>query len=161
MTKTRGDRKISEKKMRQAVLERDNYECQWCYKSLQNSKAQHVHHIFGGIKYQLDSEGYNGIDDLILLCPKCHRQVHGLAYYSPYKYMCLMEKITQRTYGIKLKPLSFTHERLVQDTKPVFPEDHKTIICSLLRECDITDTMTKVWIREEQSEHTTFIYSKF
>ena len=147
MTKKRGGIKISEKKVRLAVLERDNYECQWCHRPLQNSKEQHVHHIFGGIKYLYNSEGYDSIDDLILLCQRCHNHAHRR--FSPYEYMQLIELLTERKYGLKLKPVTFAHEQLLQDTDPIFMEGDDLIVYKLCKECRNTDAIDDWWYSDE------------
>jgi len=56
------------KKKRKIILERANYRCQVC----DSNKNLHVHH-------RTYENIYNeNIDDLTLLCGKCHKQFHNM-----------------------------------------------------------------------------------
>jgi len=54
------------RKLRRAVLERENHKCQRC-----KEKATHVHHLHYGHIF------HEELDDLEALCVDCHRKVHG------------------------------------------------------------------------------------
>jgi len=58
---------MSWQKLRQTVLERDNYTCQQCY---ENKINLDVHHIFPKNKNGLDKE-----NNLVTLCRVCHRLI--------------------------------------------------------------------------------------
>ena len=50
--------------VRTAVLKRDGFRCRWCFEDYK----LHTHH-----KIPLRYGGQNNHDNLITLCPKCHR----------------------------------------------------------------------------------------
>ena len=62
-----------ESEIRQAVIERDNYTCQRC--GLVGNSKFHVHHILKRI-----AGGTNHLDNLILVCPKCHSNLDKKLY---------------------------------------------------------------------------------
>lgn len=76
------------KSLREFVLERDNYTCRDCCLCLMPF-ALHAHHV----KEQWDG-GADTPDNLIALCPACHRKRH-------LKTMALWEKKHKRTKGQK------------------------------------------------------------
>lgn len=60
-------------KKRESVRERDNYRCQNCnvhQSDMDHQRALHVHHIDDE-----KDEGLHDMDNLVSLCPKCHRNV--------------------------------------------------------------------------------------
>ena len=64
------------KKYRDTILIRDNYTCQLCGKKKLEGHNLHVHHIDGDYEY-------NKINNLVVLCCRCHRKVHkNLAKYK-------------------------------------------------------------------------------
>lgn len=73
------------RKIRQAVLKRDNYLCQACLRN----KASHVHHL----SYELYNKiGRSAAFELVAICRPCHEQIHPdmsqaqdeLTNYNPY-----------------------------------------------------------------------------
>lgn len=80
-----------EKELRKKVLERDNFCCKLCFQNSQTKKMQ-VHHIV-----PLSDGGDDTISNLIVLCSRCHTDVHkeGYRYYvSTFKsYTEKMEKV--------------------------------------------------------------------
>lgn len=60
--------------LRLVVLQRDNYTCQRCKKQ---PKISDVHHI---IPLGESDGGTNDLDNLISLCPKCHKEVEPATY---------------------------------------------------------------------------------
>ena len=64
-------------KVREDVLDRDNYSCQLCGKN-GNGKL-HIHHILK--RRQGGSDHY---DNLITACPKCHKQADSSLYDPEY-----------------------------------------------------------------------------
>ena len=52
------------------IIERANQRCQVC--SIRVGSRGHVHHTGS-----TTVEDFNDIDNLVLLCPSCHRKVHG------------------------------------------------------------------------------------
>lgn len=74
------------KKIREAVLEMDHYECQRCNHNMFNSNEQKrltravlVHHIYEAEKYpEYRYQIFvNGKRNLVSLCFDCHEQIHG------------------------------------------------------------------------------------
>lgn len=65
--------------IRKGVLERDNYTCQICGKT--GSSKLHIHHILkrreGGSEY---------LDNLLTVCPKCHRTADTKKYNPEWEY---------------------------------------------------------------------------
>lgn len=57
------------------IWKRDNATCQRCYKNQKDNRTDkfHIHHI---ISFQ-NIETRANLDNLILLCPKCHRWIHS------------------------------------------------------------------------------------
>ncbi len=55
--------------------QRDNYTCQHCGVTPGRSGI-HVHHIIPIRKFNGDHESGNRLDNLIVLCKQCHKQVH-------------------------------------------------------------------------------------
>jgi 5-methylcytosine-specific restriction endonuclease McrA/transcription elongation factor Elf1 len=75
------------KRQRRKALERDNYTCKVCgITEDELEKTIHVHHITPRKKYitngEIDHERANDLDNLITLCPSCHRKWEGL-YLKP------------------------------------------------------------------------------
>lgn len=62
-------------KVRQRVLERDGYICQWC-RAVKGTKL-HIHHILKRVAGGSDHE-----DNLITVCPKCHKKA-DTTHYNP------------------------------------------------------------------------------
>lgn len=60
-------------KTRKAVYKRDGYACVLC----QDNRAIHLHHFISRGKGGTDSE-----DNLVCLCPACHRVIHGDYAYT-------------------------------------------------------------------------------
>ena len=58
--------------VRKMCLERDNYTCQRCGKTIEEVEL-HCHHIEGAIQQPMIS---NDVDNTITLCKKCHKWVH-------------------------------------------------------------------------------------
>lgn len=54
-------------KLKEYCLERDNYTCQECG-SIENLHCHHIMSIY--------EEGDNSVDNLIILCAKCHYKKH-------------------------------------------------------------------------------------
>jgi DEAD/DEAH box helicase domain-containing protein len=93
---------------RRRALERDNYRCRTCNAEQGDGPALHIHHIrpirdYGYIPGENDNYlQANHIDNLVTLCPRCHRQAEasvqqrsalgGLAYVlrnlAPLFLMC-------------------------------------------------------------------------
>lgn len=74
-------------KQRTKALERDDYTCQQCGLK---SKRNHVHHV-RKIKYfanthtgEVDYEAANNLENLKVLCPKCHRIADGHAKFDTF-----------------------------------------------------------------------------
>jgi hypothetical protein len=65
---------IEFKHMRPSILDRDNYMCGICGRSL--SKSGQVHHVDG-------NRENNEPDNLLSLCTSCHGKIHGYADTSP------------------------------------------------------------------------------
>ena len=65
-------------KIRTMVLERDKYTCQVC-ESVGTSKF-HIHHI-----HKRNEDGTDCLDNLITVCPKCHRKKDGKEYNPEWK----------------------------------------------------------------------------
>lgn len=64
---------LYESKIRQAVLQRDNYVCQFCGKK--GDSSLHIHHIL-----KKNNGGTNHLDNLITTCPSCHKQADTKNY---------------------------------------------------------------------------------
>jgi len=67
--------------IRQMCLERDNYTCQKCEKTIDEIEI-HSHHIEGAVQMPLLA---NDVDNTITLCKPCHQWVHrqkGCTYYD-------------------------------------------------------------------------------
>lgn len=58
--------------IRKIVLERDNYHCMCCGRSLQENAVLAIHHN----SYQHLFDERNHLDDLVTLCKVCHASVH-------------------------------------------------------------------------------------
>ena len=67
---------LYQSKIRKEVLIRDNYTCQICSKHA-DSKL-HIHHIL-----KIKEDGNDCIDNLITLCPTCHKKADSKANYNP------------------------------------------------------------------------------
>ncbi len=65
-------------KIRQKILERDNYTCQICKKKAKTKL--HIHHI---LKKREGGEDY--YDNLITVCPPCHRKADKELYNPTWK----------------------------------------------------------------------------
>jgi hypothetical protein len=59
--------------VRKAILERDNYTCQMCF--LRGGSKLHIHHILKRVEGGGDTQ-----DNLITVCPKCHRKADTSEY---------------------------------------------------------------------------------
>lgn len=58
--------------IRQMAMERDNYQCQKCLRTTQEIPL-HAHHI---LSYKKNIMLANDIDNVIILCKECHKEVH-------------------------------------------------------------------------------------
>jgi len=58
--------------LRQMAMERDNYQCQKCFKDI-NEIQLHAHHI---LSYNQNMILANDIDNVIILCKDCHVDIH-------------------------------------------------------------------------------------
>jgi len=58
--------------IRQMAMERDEYKCQKCFKTI-NEIELHAHHI---LSYNQNKILANDIDNVIILCKDCHREIH-------------------------------------------------------------------------------------
>lgn len=58
--------------LRQMVMERDNYQCQKCFKTI-NEIQLHAHHI---LSYNQNIMLANDIENVIILCKDCHAEIH-------------------------------------------------------------------------------------
>ncbi len=57
------------KSLRMQVIERDDWRCQSCHDTTDNPQ---VHHL------TYDRRGKELLEDLITICPSCHRAIHNL-----------------------------------------------------------------------------------
>jgi len=73
------------RKVRAAVLDRDNFTCQRCGKRSGNGKALTAHHIM-----PRSEGGANDLYNLIALCNRCHDVVE-LAGYRTHAEICSMD----------------------------------------------------------------------
>ena len=131
------------KNRREMVLERDNNKCQLCKENLKG-KTGHVHHIFGNrtrYSYRYYDE-YDAMGNLVLLCPSCHRYAHFL---PPFTYMRVMEKITGRVFGERLKPLYPGHTCLLRDSYFGCGFEDEEILNYLVSACESTDKINEIW----------------
>lgn len=67
--------------IRQMAMERDEYKCQKCFKTI-NEIELHAHHI---LSYNQNKILANDIDNVIILCKDCHREIHrkeGCKYHE-------------------------------------------------------------------------------
>jgi 5-methylcytosine-specific restriction endonuclease McrA len=67
--------------LRQLVLKRDEYACQLCDNTIENTEL-HCHHITAVAQNPIESAD---IDNCITLCKKCHKKVHskkGCRYFE-------------------------------------------------------------------------------
>lgn len=58
--------------IRQMAMERDNYQCQNCFKTT-DEMPLHAHHI---LSYNQNIMLANDIDNVIILCKDCHKELH-------------------------------------------------------------------------------------
>ena len=58
--------------LRQMAMERDNYQCQKCFKTTDEIQL-HAHHI---LSYNQNIILANDIDNVIILCKDCHAEIH-------------------------------------------------------------------------------------
>lgn len=70
--------------IRKMALERDNYECQKCKKTIDEIPL-HVHHIEGATEQPLLS---NDLTNVITYCIDCHKEVHLQVGCTYYDYRC-------------------------------------------------------------------------
>lgn len=67
--------------LRKIVLERDNWQCQRCEKTIEEAPL-HVHHI---LSYKINTWARNDPDNCITLCKNCHNDIHhtpGCKYHE-------------------------------------------------------------------------------
>ena len=62
--------------IRQKILERDSYTCQICFSEAETKL--HVHHIL-----KRRDGGTDHFDNLITVCPTCHKSADSKKYYDP------------------------------------------------------------------------------
>lgn len=100
-------------RVRQMVLQRDNYTCQSCF-APERDKPHHIHHKIPFRSFP-SYEQANQLDNLVTLCPACHHRVElsvkirsglsGLGYVllnlAPLFLMCDIEDL-----GMHADPLS-------------------------------------------------------
>lgn len=61
------------KSLRESILQRDGYMCQWCKRYGRRTEADHVHHVLPREFFpQYTYTGWN----LISLCKQCHDAMH-------------------------------------------------------------------------------------
>ena len=70
--------------LRKLVLARDNYKCQICEAGLEETEL-HCHHIDAVSQNPIESAD---IDNCIILCKKCHKEVHKLPNCSYIELKC-------------------------------------------------------------------------
>lgn len=74
--------------LRQLVLERDNWSCQKCSKTVEEVQL-HCHHILPLNESPVESAD---IDNCITLCDRCHKEVHKLPDCAYYELKCNVNK---------------------------------------------------------------------
>lgn len=88
----RGYKKASSREvqpqLRQLVLERDNWSCQKCSKTVEEVQL-HCHHILPLNESPVESAD---IDNCITLCDRCHKEVHKLPDCAYYELKCNVNK---------------------------------------------------------------------
>lgn len=70
--------------LRQMVLERDNWTCQKCDKTIEEVEL-HCHHIEGLNQNPIESAD---VDNCLTLCKECHKEVHKLPGCKYYDLRC-------------------------------------------------------------------------
>ncbi len=70
--------------LRKLVLKRDNYTCQKCGKNIEDVEL-HCHHIEGVEQNPIESAD---IDNCIILCKYCHKEIHSEKGCRPYDLRC-------------------------------------------------------------------------
>lgn len=65
------------KSQRRAALIRDNFTCQYCKKSPKKPRYLHVHHITPAYIFNGHWEEANKLENLITLCPTCHKKAES------------------------------------------------------------------------------------
>ena len=70
--KTSSSREV-QPELRQLVLERDDYTCQKCNKTIDDVEL-HCHHITGVVQNPIESAD---VDNCITFCIKCHKNMHS------------------------------------------------------------------------------------
>lgn len=77
------------KKLRQKVLEKNNYDCQHCKSKGEANKANTVHHV-----KHLKQHPELALDEenLIAVCKECHNELHPEKHYSFISYRSYKDK---------------------------------------------------------------------
>ncbi|MGB9587746.1 MAG: HNH endonuclease [Armatimonadota bacterium] len=94
----KGERKLISRKLRFAVLHRDNYRCRACGRSVEDGVKLQVDHII-----PIDWGGKTELDNLQALCEECN--AGKKAWVSGYKAEQLKEIINQPTVESRIEAL--------------------------------------------------------
>ena len=103
---------MSYQKLRQKVLERDNYTCQICFKQFdKNTKLTELdaHHIISRRKNGLDS-----IHNLTSVCESCHGLIETKPKLLPIKYKLVKVKLDTYNRLVKRGQKNETYEDIIR-----------------------------------------------